>query len=63
MSRFSRGPKRRPLASLSSRDIDRMREQSDREAEFRENSGDPEDEFERRQEAWLVPVDDDDEAA
>lgn len=63
MSRFGRGPRRRPLSSLSSRDIDRLREFSDLEAEFRENSGVEEareDERERtRQERWMTVVDED----
>jgi hypothetical protein len=53
VSRFRRGPKRIPLSSLSSRDIDRMREFRDAELEFEENSGECE---QRVQRQWLTPV-------
>jgi hypothetical protein len=63
MSRFSRGPKRRPLSSISPREMDRMREHFDREREFEHNSGErepEEDRFERQQaRMWLTPVDED----
>jgi hypothetical protein len=65
MSRYSRGPKRRPLSSITPRDMDAMREHFDREREFEHNSG--EHEGERRQDriereqmwTWLTPVDED----
>jgi hypothetical protein len=52
MSRYSRGPKPRPLSSISPREMDRMREHFDREREFEHNSGEweaGEDRFEREQ--------------
>jgi hypothetical protein len=61
MSRYSRGPKRRPLSSISPRDMDRMREHYDREREFEHNSGEweaREDRFEARQQAWLTDLGD-----
>jgi hypothetical protein len=39
LSRYSRGPKRRPLSSITPREMDRMREHFDREREFEHNSG------------------------
>jgi hypothetical protein len=62
MSRYSRGPKRRPLSSITPREIDSMREHFDRQREFEHNSGErepEEDRFEREQARWLTRVDED----
>jgi hypothetical protein len=61
MSRYSRGPKRRPLSSISPREMDRLREHFDREREFEHNSGEweaEEDRFEARPQAWLTDLGD-----
>jgi hypothetical protein len=62
MSRYSRGPKRRPLSSISPREMDCLREHYDREREFEHNSGEreaEEDRFEREQaRMWLSDVGD-----
>jgi hypothetical protein len=61
VSRYSRGPKRRPLSSITPREMDRMREHDDREQEFKHNSGDwepEEDRIEARQQAWLTDLGD-----
>jgi hypothetical protein len=61
MSRYSRGPKRRPLSSITPREMDRMREHFDREREFEHNSGEweaREDRFERAQSRWLTDMGD-----
>jgi hypothetical protein len=60
MSRYARGPKRRPLSSITPRELDAMREHFDREMEFEHNSGEREDGVEREQLwTWLTPVDED----
>jgi hypothetical protein len=63
VSRYSRGPKRRPLSSITPREMDRLREHFDREREFEHNSGEweaEEDRFERQQaRMWLTRVDED----
>jgi hypothetical protein len=61
MSRYARGPKRRPLSSITPRELDAMREQFDREMEFEHNSGEREageDRFERQQAQWLTDMGD-----